>query len=155
MHLAYNYHILLPLVALFVAVVLAFRVWRHRTRPIATTFLVLMSALAWWSLSVVLEHASPSLSAKILWMKMSYFGIVTLPTTWLVFTLQYANREKWLTRRNLAILTVLPALTIVMVWTNEIYHLMWKDIWLDTSLSPPVDAVTHNVWFWVQAIYSY
>jgi PAS domain S-box-containing protein len=155
MQLAYSYHISLPLAALFVALVLAVRVWRHRTRPIATTFLVLMFALVWWSLAVVLEHASLSLSAKIFWVKMSYFGIVTLPTTWLVFTLQYANREKWLTRRNLAILTVLPIITLVMVWTNDVYHLMWKDIWLDTSLSPPVDAVTHNIWFWVQAIYSY
>lgn len=155
MQLAYNYHISLPFVALFVALVLVVRVWRHRTRPIATTFLVLMSALAWWSLAVVLEHASLGLSAKIFWVKMSYPGIVTLPTTWLVFTLQYADKEKWLTRRNLAILTVLPVLTLVMVWTNDTYHLMWKNFWLDTSLSPPVDAVTHNIWFWVQAIYSY
>lgn len=155
MQLVYSYHTLLPLAALFVAVVLMVRAWRYRTRPIATTFLVLMSALAWWSLAVFLEHASLSLSDKIFWVKMSYFGIVTLPTTWLVFTLQYANREKWLTRRNLAILTVLPVLTLVMVWTNDIFHLMWKDFWLDTSFSPPVDAVTHNIWFWVQATYFY
>jgi PAS domain S-box-containing protein len=155
MQLVYSYHILLPLATLSVALVLAARAWRFHTRPIATTFLVLMSALAWWSLTVVFEHASLGLSAKIFWVQMSYFGIVTLPTAWLVFTLQYANREKWLTRRNLAILTVLPVLTLVMVWTNDVYHLMWKDIWLDTSLSPPVDAVTHNIWFWVQAIYSY
>ncbi len=155
MQLVYSYHVLLPLAALVVAVVLMIRAWRYRTRPIATTFLVLMSALAWWSLAVVLEHASLSLPDKIFWVKMSYFGIVTLPTTWLVFTLQYANREKWLTRRNLAILTILPVLTLVMVWTNDVSHLMWKDIWLDTSLSPPVDAVTHNIWFWVQASYFY
>ena len=128
MQLVYSYHVLLPLAALAVSVVLMVRAWRYRTRPIATTFLVLMSALAWWSLAVVLEHASLSLPAKIFWVKMSYFGIVTLPTTWLVFTLQYANREKWLTRRNLAILTVLPVLTLVMVWTNDFSHLMWKDI---------------------------
>jgi PAS domain S-box-containing protein len=155
MQLVYSYHILLPLATLSVALVLAARAWRYHTRPIATTFLVLMSALAWWSLTVVFEHASLDLSAKIFWVKMSYFGIVTLPTAWLVFTLQYANRERWLTRRNLAILAVLPVITLVMVWTNDVYHLMWKDIWLDTSLSPPVDAVTHNIWFWVQAIYSY
>jgi PAS domain S-box-containing protein len=155
MQLTYSPYILLPLVALLVALILVIRAWRHHATPITTTFSVLMSALAVWSLAVVLEHASLGLPAKIFWLKMSYFGIVILPATWLVFTLQYANREKWLTRRKLAILAVLPVITLVMVWTNDIYHLMWKDIWLDTSLSPPVDAVTHNVWFWVQAMYSY
>jgi PAS domain S-box-containing protein len=42
-----------------------------------------------------------------------------------------------------------------MVWTNPIFHLMWLDIRLDTSYSPPVDAVIHNVGFWIQAGYSY
>ena len=153
--MAYSYLILLPLVTLFVTLLLAVRAWRYRSSPVATTFLVLMSALACWSLAVVLEHASLSLAAKVFWVKMSYFGVAALPTTWLVFTLQYASMEKWLTRRNLAILAVLPVLTLVMVWTNDIYHLMWKETWLDTSLSPPVDAVTHGIWFWVQAIYSY
>ena len=32
---------------------------------------------------------------------------------------------------------------------------MWKDIWLDTTVAPPVDAVIHGIWFWVQASYSY
>jgi len=50
---------------------------------------------------------------------------------------------------------VLPVITLVIVWTNNIHHLIWKDIWLDTSLSSPVDAVTHNTWFWVYATYAY
>jgi PAS domain S-box-containing protein len=150
-----NYLISFPLIALFIALFLMVSVRRYRTKPIATTFLALMSTLAWWSLTVVLEHASLGLSAKVFWVKMSYFGIVTLPPAWVVFTLQYANREKWLTRRNLAMLTIMPVITLVMVWSNDIFHLMWKNIWLDTSLSPPVDAVTHNIGFWVQAIYAY
>jgi PAS domain-containing protein len=102
-----------------------------------------------------MEHLSLDLPAKVFWMKMSYFGITAMPIAWLVFTLQYTNREKWLTRRNLAILIILPVITLVIVWTNNIHHLIWKDIWLDTSLSSPVDAVTHNTWFWVYATYAY
>ncbi|OGO35997.1 MAG: hypothetical protein A2147_10690 [Chloroflexi bacterium RBG_16_57_8] len=155
MQLFYNVHILLPLISLAIALALFARSWRYRSRPVATTFMVLMSALAWWSLSVVLEHSSPGLSAKIFWMKASYFGIVTMPAAWLVFSLQYADKEKWLTRRNLALLTVMPVIGLVLVWTNDIHHLWWKDIWLDTSRSPAVDAVEHNTLFWVNAVYSY
>jgi PAS domain S-box-containing protein len=102
-----------------------------------------------------MEDLSLDLSAKIFWIKMSYFGITVIPVAWLIFTLQYTKREKWLTWRNLAILFIVPVITLIMVWTNDIFHLMWKDIWLDTSISPPVDAVTHNIWFWVHSCYSY
>jgi len=155
MQLTYSYYVLLPLIALVVAVLLVVRVRRHLRTRIAGTFAVLMSAIAWWSLSVALEHVSPGLAAKVLWMKMSYFGIVLVPVAWLVFTLRYADRVQRLTPRNLALLTVVPVLTLVVVWTNDVHHLMWRDIWLDTSFVPPVDAVTHGAWFWLHAGYSY
>ena len=52
-------------------------------------------------------------------------------------------------------LAIIPIVTLLVVWTNDIHHLMWKDIWLDTSVSPPADAVTHGAWFWVYAAYAY
>jgi PAS domain S-box-containing protein len=155
MNLAYSSYILLPLFAGIMALFLGYRGWRYRTTPLGKAFLVLMLALAWWSFTVVMEDLSLDLSAKIFWIKMSYFGITAIPQAWLIFTLAYTKREKWLTRRNLAIMVFLPVITIIIVWTNNIHHLMWKDIWLDTSISPPVDAVTHNIWFWVHSIYSY
>jgi PAS domain S-box-containing protein len=155
MQLTYSPYILLPLLALLIAFYLIIRGLHHRSNPIAITFTVLMSALAWWSLAVVFEHASMDLAVKIIWIKMSYFGIVILPPAWLIFTVQYADRSKWLTRRTLTILAILPITTLIMVWTNDSYHLMWKDIWIDTSLSYPLDAVTHNTGFWIQAMYSY
>jgi PAS domain S-box-containing protein len=119
------------------------------------SYLMLMGSLAWWSFAVVMEHWNLELAAKIFWIHMSYFGITVMPIAWLIFTLQYTKREKWLTRRNWPVLFILPVITLIMVWTNGIFHLMWKDIWLNTSLSPPVDAVTHNWWFWVHSTYSY
>jgi hypothetical protein len=110
MQLAFNPQMVLSLFSLFVALLLMAGAWRYRARPIVKTFLVAMLALAWWSLASVLEHASQGLAAKTLYVKMSYLGIVTLPTAWLAFTLQYADREEWLTRRNVAMLWELAGL---------------------------------------------
>ena len=155
MHLAYNPYMLLPLFALLMALYLGYRGWRYRTAPMGKSYLMLMGSLAWWSFAVVMEHWNLELADKIFWIHMSYFGITVMPIAWLIFTLQYTKREKWLTRRNLTVLFILPVITLIMVWTNGIFHLMWKDIWLNTSLSPPVDAVTHSWWFWVHSTYSY
>jgi PAS domain S-box-containing protein len=155
MQISYSPYMLLPLFAMLMALLLASRGWRYRREPLGRIFLVLMSGLAWWSMAVVLEYLSLDLAAKIFWMKMTYWGITLVPVAWLVFALQYTHRTKWVTRRNLAILVVIPIVTLIVVWTSGTHHLMWKDIWLDTSLSPPVDAVTHGIWFWVFATYSY
>jgi signal transduction histidine kinase/PAS domain-containing protein len=155
MNFAYNPYMLLPLFAMLTALFLAYRGLRYRSTAMGKTYLVLMSALAWWSCAVMMEHFSLGLSAKIFWIQMSYFGITVMPVAWLIFTLLYSKREKWVTKRNLAILFIMPLITIIMVWTNSIFHLMWKDFWLNTSFSPPVDAVTHNGWFWVHSVYSY
>jgi hypothetical protein len=134
MQIAYSPYALLPFIALVAALVLMIRVWQYRTRPIARTFFMLMLALAEWSLAAVMEHISLELAAKVFWVKMTYLGITAMPVAWLIFTLQYSDREKWLTRRNIAMLTILPVATLIVVWTNNIHHLMWKDIWLDTSV---------------------
>ena len=155
MNFAYNPYMLLPLFAMLMALFLAYRGLRYRATAMGKTYLVLMAALAWWSFAVMMEHFSLALSAKIFWIQMSYFGITVMPVAWLIFTLLYSKRERWLTRRNLAILFILPVITLIMVWTNSTFHLMWKDIWLNTSFSPPVDAVTHNWWFWIHSVYSY
>jgi PAS domain S-box-containing protein len=138
-----------------VALYTVMRVVRYRGDPVASSFLVLMAALAVWSLAVGLERASVGLPAKVFWLKMSYFGILSVPPLWVVLTLRYVRAERWLTRRALVLMAIIPAITLVMVWTNEAHHLMWQDIWLDTSFSSPVDDVTHGAWFWFQAAYSY
>jgi small-conductance mechanosensitive channel len=46
MQLAYTPYILPLLLAIFIALFLAARVWKHRKRPVAATFLVLM--FAWY-----------------------------------------------------------------------------------------------------------
>ncbi len=153
--LGYSPYALLPLLALTLSLVLATKAWRFRSEWIGKTFVTLMLALAWWSLCVVMEHLSLDLGAKFFWVQMSYFGVAAIPVGWLVFTVKYTERSRWLTGRVMLALTALPLLTVGIVWTNSLHHLMWKQVWLDTSVSPPTDAVTHGLWFWVNAAYSY
>ncbi len=150
-----NVNTLLPLTAFCGAALLALRLRKFRKKTMALSFLVLMLSLAWWSLAALAEYSALSLDAKKVCINLSYFGITVMPVFWFVFTLEYTGREKWLTRGRLILLCILPAITLINVWTNGTTHLMWKDIWLNTSVSPPVDAVTHGYWFWAHTAYSY
>ena len=155
MKIADLFIIFLPVLSLFVALAVLFRAWRYRPGHVVTSFLWLMVAIAWWLLSAIIENMSTNVSFSIFWMKMCYLGITTLPVIWFVFTLQYSDRGKRLTRPGMVLLFVLPAVTLIMVWTNDINHMIWKSIVVDTSFYPSVKTVTYNAWFWVHAIYSY
>jgi len=147
--------IILLILSFTMSVMVVLRAWRYRSRHAVKAFLWLMGALVWWLLCSILENTSTTLAHHVFWMNMSYVGICALPVMWLVFTMHYTERGKWWRRRGLPLLFIMPAITITMVWTNGLHHMMWNDIQLDASIYPPLKVITFNTWFWIHALYSY
>ena len=58
-----------------------------------------------------------------------------------MLALQISEGE-WLTRRNLALLMIFPALTVVLVCTGSLHGLMRQNVYLDASEPFPVIAKT-------------
>jgi len=138
-----------------VSVVLAVCAWYRRPARGVVAFVLLMLAVAEWSLAYALRLASVDLEAKLFWAKVRYLGIVVVPAAWLAFALQYTGRDKWLTRRNLALLAIEPLVALILVWTNERHGLHWYSVGLNYEGSFTTFSSTHGVGFWVHAAYSY
>jgi hypothetical protein len=98
-----------------VLIVLGLYTWRQRTTAGAKSLSLLLFAIAGWSLTYALELPSPNLAAKITWGKVEYPGIVAVPVLWLGFALHYTGRGRWLSRRNMAILSLLPVVTVLLI----------------------------------------
>ncbi|RTZ96683.1 MAG: hypothetical protein DSY90_09765 [Deltaproteobacteria bacterium] len=135
--------------------VLAVLAWYRRPETGATTFSLMMLAVAEWSVTNVLEITATTLSAKIFWAKVEYIGIAAIPIIWLCFALQYAGRDKWVTRRNICWLAIVPLITLLLVWSNDHHGLIWSNTALDTSGPVPMLALTHGPWFWIYIGFSY
>ncbi len=149
---------LLPLlVAVVISIGLAVYGWQRRAIIGAPAFVVLMLAVAEWSLAYLLELWASDLAAKIFWVKVEYLGIVTLPAAWLVFALQYSESRRWLTYRRsiIAALLVGPLVTLALVWTNGLHHLIWRRIELDAGGPFPTLSLTYGDWFWLHSAASY
>ncbi len=152
----YTPYIIPLLIATVISVVLALYAWRRRTTTsAATTFALLMLVIAEWSLGYALEVASPDLASKIFWGKVEYIGIVIVPLAWLAFALQFANEARWLTRRNLALLTIVPLTTLLLIWTNEAHGLMWRHTALNATGPFLALDVSYGAWFWIHSAFSY
>jgi len=109
---------------------------------------LLMATVTEWSWGYALEIGAVELTVKIFWAKIQYFGIALLPLVWLAFVLQYTHRSRWITRRNTALLLIIPLLTLLLVWSNEAHHLIWRQTELLESGRFLALKVTYGPWFW-------
>ncbi len=155
MYWQYTPYVIPLVIAAAVSAVVARMAWRRRRVPGATSLFLLMLVLVEWSLVNVLELGSPELEVKLFWANLEYLGIVMVPVVWVVFALQYSGREKHLRYRNLALLLIIPVITLFLVWTNNLHGLMRYNVRLDRSGPFLVVAKTYGLWFWVNAAYSY
>ncbi len=134
---------------------LAFYAWKRRPAVGVIPFVVLMLAVAEWSLVYALRLSSADLPSKLFWSQVRYLGIVTVPTTWLIFVLQYAGQEKWLTARNVAMLALEPLVVLLLVWTNDWHHLYWSSVSLVSSGSLLLWNASYGIARWIHVAYTY
>jgi hypothetical protein len=100
--------------------------WPRRHTVGVKTFIYLALAESLWSAAYALELGANTQETATLLIKIEYFSIASIPALWLVFAIQYTEREEWLTRRNLLLLLIVPLLTLALAWTNESHSLIWN-----------------------------
>ncbi len=144
---------LVLLAAAAVSAALAVYAWRRRDARGAGAVMLMMLAVFVWSFGYAFEIGADRLGAKVFWAKVEYLGIVTVPFAWFVFAVRYTCRDQWITRRNLALLAVVPLVTLLLVATNEAHGLVWSRIALDPSRR--FLALEYGAGFWVYWVYSY
>ncbi|HKY54517.1 MAG TPA: histidine kinase N-terminal 7TM domain-containing protein [Anaerolineales bacterium] len=155
MQFQYSPYILPLVVSSIIAGFVAAYGWQRRANTSGGMALALLAcACAEWSLGYALEIAGADLPAKILWGKSQYIGIVTIPLLWMIFAYSYATKGIQLTRRNVSLLSIVPAITLILVFTNEYHGLIWKDIQIHTVGTFSALEVTYGFWFWMNWMYS-
>jgi diguanylate cyclase (GGDEF)-like protein/PAS domain S-box-containing protein len=104
--------------------------WRRRNTPGATSLAWLMLAVAWWSVALAVEYMTTGIPGKVFWAKLEFIGSLSCPVFFLLLALDYNHLQAWLTRRNIALLFVIPGVTLGLAATNEWHGLVW------TSFTP-------------------
>lgn len=116
--------------------VLAVYAWRRRSLPGALPFAIGSLLAALWAAGSVFEYAAIDVATKILWVKVQ--SVWQLPTVTAItcFILEYAWPGRWLTRRNLALLAIVPLLFLGLALTNNFHHLLWNGFSVVGSVVP-------------------
>lgn len=148
----YSYfpHICLPIFTVFLLITLSVSSWRGRSVPGALAFAMASLFTALWAVGWVIEYAAINLEVKTTWVK--FQAIWQLPATTAItcFILEFARPGRWLTRRNLILLSIVPLLNVVAILTGEFYHLEWRGFGFDGSVMSVYDLAS---WFFLAYIY--
>lgn len=112
--------------------------------------------IAIWLLGGAVEVGAETLGHVLAGMWITYLGNVAVPVAFLVFALQFAGRFAP-RAREIILLSLVPAATVMLVWTNAWHELMWAhppatfDSTEGWVLTPE-----WGLWFkWIHVPYSY
>jgi signal transduction histidine kinase len=147
---SYSTDIWLPGFTVFLLIALSVYSWRRRSMPGAMLFAIGSLFTALWAVGSVMEYASIDLEARIAWVK--FQAVWQLPATTAItcFILEFARPGRWLTRRNLMLLFLIPLLNVVAIFTDDLHHLEWLGFGLNGSVIPLYGP---GSWFFLAYIY--
>lgn len=151
----YTPYVLPLLVGTIVSLLVAYHAWRRRPVAGAIPLACLMVAVALWSVGYMLEAGSRSLTFMQISLKIQYLGIAVVPLFWFLFALEYTENTPWLNRRRIWLLSLIPAMTLVFVWTNEWHSWFLPYVGFRLQGTLAVMQWKTGVWFWVDTLYAY
>jgi PAS domain S-box-containing protein len=143
------------LVAGGLSTAVALYLWQRRIAAGALALMVMASGTALWCLAYALENVVADLAVKVFWIKIQYLGVVVIPPAWVVFSLRFTGLDRLLSGRDIVLVAAPAALTLVLVWTNDLHYLMWSLVRLDRTGLFTMVAFNRGVWFWIFVGYSY
>jgi len=129
--------------------------WTENRVQAARTFAILMITVAMWAFGCALALFSSNSAHTYFWEQAKYIGILLVPPTWFIFSLQWTGEDKWITTKRVSLIYITPLICLFLVFTDSFHHLIWSKIeyvpvgnYLDTS-------VVNGVGWWFLFVYSY
>ena len=151
----YNLFVVPMAVSAVVAAGLAYLGWQKRTAQGAFPFALIMAGLAVWSVLSALEQETATLSGKLFWANAFWLCSTFSPIVWFALAAQHTGRESRVTTRILALLAVVPGVSIILVWTTPIPGTVRASAVLEEFGGLDFLVTTFGPWFWFLIAYSY
>lgn len=107
----------------------------------------------WWALLYTLELSRTDLESMLGFARWQYLGIVGVPLFWLVFARQLVGRP--LRMRVVAGLSLLPLVSLGLVFAFPDSRWMWRDAQVETIGSMTFLTLERGRWFYLHSAYLY
>jgi signal transduction histidine kinase len=151
-YIFYQAAMVLSLVASVTCLVL---IWQRRGLNGSGAMIALAVASFVWTLGFFLESHSSTLARQLFFNNIGYAGSLSVTVAWFVFSVNYTTGQKIIKLPGAILLSIIPLIAYVLIWTNDFHHLMWYDEYLTTSGLFTITKKTYGTGFWVVMIHNY
>lgn len=130
---------------------------RRRQSLASLPFAAMCFFAAWWSFFYIIGVISFNLQFKLVTTQIMYIGVLGVVLSWTAFALAFSGHGRWLNRRVVSLVLIIPIITLILIWTNNYHHLYWSEIGLvtDTVTGLVLFYAPAGPWFWIHAVYTY
>jgi diguanylate cyclase (GGDEF)-like protein/PAS domain S-box-containing protein len=142
------------LVSAAVSAAVTILAWNRRNMPGGMPMALLLLAVTAWNLTGALEAMATTLTLKVFWGKIAYFGIASTPVLFLLVGLEYSRQTKLLTRLGSLLLWAFPLYVLALVFTNDLHYLYWSSYTFVESANTVIYGRGSLFWISLALIYS-
>ena len=136
-----------------IGVITFFFLIKNRRSPGVKYWLIWQLASSFWAFTYAFEYAATDLESKLLWSKLSYFGIVYCAVSFFFFSFEFSSRFRYLKKRLIVILYSLATLFILSPVTNGLHHLHWKNYYIIPETN--ATGYVYGPLFWIFFAFNY
>lgn len=136
------------------ASVIVFLLGRKHSAPGLLAMRWMLASLAVWAFGYAMITLFPGLEAKIFWLRIENIGILTVPAFWFIFTVQYAQVDKWLNKYTGALFFVIPFISLVLIFSDRWFHFYYSVVRTVAQSGGPL-VIERGPWYLVAAIQAY
>jgi len=141
------------ILAATVSAVAALFAWNRRRACGGRWLFLMMMAATQWSVADAFQISASTLEAHIMWSKISYLGSTSVAVFLLLFTLEYTGRRRLLTPGFISALFVVPVLSVVAAFGNDVLPLTWTSVtWAPQGNN--IVVFQHGPFYWGITVYS-
>lgn len=108
-----------------------------------------------YSFGYSFEILSSTIEKVKFWIKIEYLGIPFLGMFWLIVAINFSGYGKYLKKRILTLLLIIPIITLILCYTNDLHHLYYKDLYMNNNSIFPVVEIVEGPWYLVEKLYEY
>src|SRR4030042_6637879 len=114
------------LIFIFISLGFSLYILRYRKKNYNSFGILLLFFLIGWMFAEYFERSFAPLFLKIIFSKITYIGLCSTSVLLFLSVLQFTNRRKYINLKNISLISIIPAVTLILTFTNELHGLIWK-----------------------------
>lgn len=127
--------------------------WKNRENPITISYAFGVLTAFFYTFGYAFQLLSTTVDQMMFWIHIQYLGIPFAPFIWVIMILQFTGKQRFLTKKTIALLSIGPIYTLTAHFTNEWHHLFYKSASLDFSQGFPLIDLDRGILFYIHIAY--